>query len=518
MSKTVEERIYLTTPIYYPNAPPHIGHAYTTVFADVLARYNRLMKKKVFFMTGNDEHGLKIQRAAEKEGVTPKEFVDKMASVYRNYWITLDISFDHFIRTTDNYHERVVSEAFKKLYEKGFIYKAKYSGWYCVDCERYYSPSEYILVEGKPYCPIHNKPLEWLEEETYYFRLSDFKDYIISLLSNTDIVYPASYAREVLNRVLTEGLRDVSVARPRDRVSWGIPVPFDPDYTIYVWFDALLNYVSGVGYMYNEKVFEEFWPVVHHVIGKDILWFHTVVWFSILKALDIPPPKKVIVHSYLVNRGLKIGKSAGNVIPIDYLIDRYHGSDGVRYILMRLFNLDKDVEVSTELMDSIYNSELADTFGNLVRRVGVLAIKKLKGKVYKRDVDDRIENTIHNTISQYIENMEYFDISKALSNVLELGKTLNTYVNDTRPWEKIDPGRELYSLLEGIRALTIMLSPVTPKAASKISESFGFQMVSLKEFKIGQIERYNIRDAPILFKKIQAEKAGEAGSENPPSS
>ncbi|WP_434731418.1 methionine--tRNA ligase [Thermogladius sp. KZ2Tp1] len=511
------ERLYITTPIYYPNAPPHIGHAYTTVYADVLARYNRLVGRKVFFLTGNDEHGLKIQRAAEKEGITPKEFVDKMAGVYRQYWVMLNISYDHFIRTTDGYHEKVVSEAFKRLHEKGLIYKAKYAGWYCVDCERYYSPGEYVLVDDKPHCPIHNKPLEWLEEETYYFKLSEFKDYVTKTLSETDIVYPPSYAKEVLNRVQAEGLRDVSVARPKDRVAWGIPVPFDPDYTIYVWFDALLNYVSGIGYMTDEVRFQGYWPWAHHVIGKDILWFHTVVWFSLLKALDIPPPRRLIVHSFLINRGLKIGKSAGNVIPIEFLVERYNGSDGARYVLMKLFNLDKDVEVTIDLMDSIYNSELADTYGNLVRRVGVLAAKKVKGKVYRRDVDKKIEESIETALGRYVEDMESLEVSRALSEVQELGKALNTYINEVKPWEKSDPSKELYSLLEGIRAVTVMLSPVTPRASTVISESFGFKLVSPRDFRVGSVERYNIVEAPILFRKVQARRESPSGGESPPS-
>ncbi|MCD6301382.1 MAG: class I tRNA ligase family protein, partial [Staphylothermus sp.] len=271
---------YITTPIYYPNAPPHIGHAYTTIYADVLARYHRLIGDDVFFMTGNDEHGLKLQRAAEKKGVHPKELVDEMAEVYKKYWSLLDISYDHFIRTTEPYHEKVVKEAITRLYKKGLIYKASYSGWYCVDCEKFYSPGEYIEKEGKPYCPIHNKPLEWLEEETYYFKLSEFEDYLKDVLANKDIVYPKSYATEVLRKIEKEGLRDVSIARPKERVRWGIEVPFDKNYTVYVWFDALLNYISGVGYLEDEEKFKKYWPNVHHVIGKDILWFHTAIWFS----------------------------------------------------------------------------------------------------------------------------------------------------------------------------------------------------------------------------------------------
>jgi len=497
---------YITTPIYYPNAPPHIGHAYTTIYADVLARYHRLIGDDVFFMTGNDEHGLKLQRVAEKKGVHPKELVDEMAEVYKKYWSLLDISYDHFIRTTDPYHEKVVKEAINKLYRKGLVYKASYSGWYCVDCEKFYSPGEYIEKEGKPYCPIHNKPLELLEEETYYFKLSEFEDYMKDVLANKDIVYPKSYATEILHKIEKEGLRDVSIARPKERVWWGIEVPFDKNYTVYVWFDALLNYVSGIGYLEDEEKFKKYWPNVHHVIGKDILWFHTAIWFSVLKALEIEPPKKLLVHAFLINRGLKIGKSAGNVIAIEDLIERYQDSDGVRYILMRIFNMSKDVDVTTELFDSIYNSELADTLGNLVRRVGVLAKKKLGGKIYKREVERELGARVEEALEKYIKYMNEFDVSLAINIVMDLLREANAYINKTRPWEKTDPGKELYSLLETIRYASIMLYPVIPKAVHKISEAFGFKIVNPLETQLGGVERYNVVNAPILFRKIQSKQ------------
>jgi len=494
--------IYITTPIYYPNAPPHIGHAYTTVYADVLARYHRLIGDKVFFMTGNDEHGLKLQRAAEEKGIDPKKFVDEMAEVYKNYWKALDISYDHFIRTTDDYHEEVVKHAAIELYRKGLIYKASYSGWYCVSCERFYGEKEYIVVDNKPYCPIHSKPLEWFEEDTYYFKMSEFRDYIIEVLANTDIVYPKHYALEIVNRVKEEGLRDVSIARPKDRVLWGIELPFDKNYTVYVWFDALLNYISGIGYLRDRSKFSEYWANVHHVIGKDILWFHTVVWFSVLKALDISPPKKLIVHAFLINRGLKIGKSAGNVIAIEDLLERYHGSDGVRYVLMRVFNMDKDVEISTELLDSMYNSELSDTYGNLVRRVGVLAIKRSQGIIYKRSLDPEIVKAIEDSVKKYTNFMENHDVAQALAAAMDLAREANAYINKVKPWEKQHPDREIYNLLEMIRAVTSMLYPVIPKATLRVAESFGFKIEAPIRHTPGSVERYSIRDAPILFRKV----------------
>ncbi|MEM1634759.1 MAG: methionine--tRNA ligase [Thermosphaera sp.] len=498
---------YITTPIYYPNGPPHIGHAYTTVYADVLARFARLIEKDVFFLTGNDEHGLKIQRYAEKVGKTPKEVVDEMAVVYRDYWLKLNISYDYFIRTTDTVHERVVSECFQKLYKKGYVYKDKYGGLYCVECEKYYTPGEYLEIEGKPYCPIHNKPLEFLEEETYYFKLSDFKDYLLHVLKNNEIVYPPEYSVEVASRIEREGLRDLSIARPVERVSWGIRVPFDPNYVIYVWFDALLNYVTGSGYLQEPARFEKYWGSVHHVVGKDILWFHTAVWFSILKALDLPLPRRVLVHAFLVNKGLKIGKSAGNVISIDDLLVRYNGSDGVRYVLSRVFNMNKDSEVSFELMDSIYNDELADTYGNLVRRVGALALKKLRGKIYRREIDKKLSELITVKISNYLEKMEAYDVSGAIVQIMDLLREGNAYVNEVKPWEKEDPSKELYGLLELIRASTIALSPFIPNSAVKVVENFGFKIENPAKLQLGSLERYSIRDAPILFKKVLPQQA-----------
>ena len=499
---------YVTTPIYYPNAPPHIGHAYTTVFADVLARFHRLTGSNVFFLTGNDEHGLKIQRVAEKAGKHPKEYVDEMANLYREYWRTLNISYDYFIRTTDPYHEKAVKEAFNYIYGKGLIYKAKYSGMYCVDCEKYYSPGEYTEVEGKPHCPIHNKPLEYLEEETYYFKLSEFKDYLLDVLENRDIVYPSQYAREVASKIRNEGLRDVSVARPVERVWWGIPVPFDDKYVIYVWFDALMNYLSGIGYPDDKEKNTLYWSNAHHIIGKDILWFHTAVWFSMLKALDMPPPRRVIVHSYLINKGLKIGKSAGNAISIEELVGRYNGSDGVRYLLSRIFNTDKDSEVSFELLDNIYNTELADTFGNLVRRVGSLALKKMGGKVYKRSIDGNVVDVISNGIGAYLDAMRSYEVSKALEHVMNIARYANQYINETKPWEKSNPSKELYTLLELIKAATILLHPFTPMASSKLASAFGFEIENPVSMEPGKTERYTITDAPILFRKIQVKQEG----------
>ncbi len=497
----VGNAFYITTPIYYPNAEPHIGHAYTTIYADTMSRYHRMIGDDTFFLTGTDEHGLKLQRAAEKKGVHPKELVDEMAEKYKRYWMLMDIRYDRFIRTTDPDHVRVVEHAITEIYRKGLIYKSRYAGWYCVSCEKFYSPGEYIEIDGKPYCPIHRKPLEWLEEDTYYFKLSVFEDYIKRVL--VDHVYPRSYAYEILGKIEKEGLRDVSIARPKERVWWGIEVPFDRNFTIYVWFDALLNYLTGIGYLDDKEMFNKYWPAAHHVIGKDILWFHTVIWFSMLKALDLDPPKKVIVHAFLINRGLKIGKSAGNVVSIDDLLERYQGSDGVRYILMRVFNPAKDVEYTRDLFDTFYNSELADTYGNLVRRVGVLARKKLGGRVTSDVIDAELEKASHKAIEEYRKHMESFEVAPAIEAALDLLRRANAYINREKPWEKEDPARELYSLLEAVRTATVLLAPIVTKATRRVAEAFGFSVDRIDDAYPGKGRVYNVTGAPILFKKIK---------------
>ncbi len=494
---------YVTTPIYYPNAPPHLGHAYTTIYADILARYHRLRGDEVFFLTGTDEHGLKLQRAAEKRGVHPKEFVDGMVNRYKEYWRILDISYDRFIRTTDEDHEDLVKWALRKLWDKGLIYKAKYSGWYCVDCEKFYSEGEYEIVDGKPYCPSHKRPLEWLEEETYYFKLSEFEDEMIRLLSNDVRVYPRQYALEVLGKIREEGLRDVSIARPRKRVWWGIPLPWDNDYTVYVWFDALLNYLTGAGLLRDSQRFNKLWPVAHHVIGKDILWFHTVIWFSMLSALDIEPPRRVLVHAFLVNKGLKMSKSVGNIVRIEDLVERYQDSDGIRFIISRIFNLNKDIDVSTSLFDSIYNSDLADNYGNLVRRVGTLSIRKLNGKV-SGGLDGDMEKLMEDTMDTYENAMAQYEVSRSVEAVMALLRRANAYMNETKPWEKEDPSDDLYTVLESLRVATILLHPIMPKATLRVASSLGFQIDynSLRD----QWREYMVTSAPILFKKIKFSK------------
>jgi methionyl-tRNA synthetase len=493
---------YVTTPIYYPNDVPHIGHAYTTVLADVLARWHKINGYDVFFLTGTDEHGLKLQRSAEKAGKTPKEFVDEMVPIFKKYWGLLDIQYDRFIRTTDPDHEELVGRVFERLHEKGYVYKGKYSGWYCVSCEKFYSEGEYVEKDGQKLCPIHNKPLEWVEEETYFLKLSAMQDEILHLIEEGNIIKPESYAREVANRIKKEGLRDLSVARPKSRVYWGVELPFDKDFVAYVWIDALLNYLTGVGYLRDNSRFEKYWPSAHHIIGKDILWFHSAIWFSVLRMLGVAPPKMLVVHAYIVNRGLKMGKSTGNVVMIDDLLERYGSSDAVRYLLMRLLNLEKDVEFDQNLLDSIYNGELADTYGNLVRRAGVLALRRLNGEVVKAGLDESLASLATGVISRTQQLMGELKIAESLSLSFDLLREANAYLNRTQPWSSEDPNKPLYNVLEAIRISTNLLYPVMPKTSEIVSRSLGFEIIPPPNLAYGQTQLFKVKDAPILFKKV----------------
>ncbi|UNQ73693.1 methionine--tRNA ligase [Infirmifilum sp. NZ] len=494
---------YVTTPIYYPNDVPHIGHAYTTVLADVLARWYRLNGYDVFFLTGTDEHGLKLQRAAEKVGKTPKEFVDSMVPVFKKYWSLLEIEYSRFIRTTDPDHEELVKKVFQRLYEKGYVYKGSYSGWYCVSCEKFYSEGEYVEQGGQKLCPIHGKPLEWVEEETYFLRLSAVQDEVLKIIESGGTVFPEAYAREVVGRIRKEGLKDVSVARPKTRVYWGVELPFDRDFVAYVWIDALLNYLTGIGFMRDDDSFQKYWPEAHHIIGKDILWFHSAIWFSVLRMLGLDPPKRLIVHAYIVNRGLKMGKSTGNVVMIDDLLERYKSADAVRYLLMRLLNLEKDVEFDQSLLDSIYNGELADTYGNLVRRAGVLALRKLGGRVPRADPDPGLAELASSTIKRVAELIAEVKVSEALTATFDLLREANSYMNRTEPWALDDPTRPLYNTLEALRVATNLLYPVMPVTSELVSRAFGFQLFPPAELAFGQVEEYRVAEAPILFQKVK---------------
>jgi methionyl-tRNA synthetase len=496
-------RVYITTPIYYPNDKPHLGHAYTTVLADIVSRWFKLLGCETFFLTGTDEHGLKLQREAEKRGLTPNQFVDEMSRFFVEYWNLLNIEYSRFIRTTDRDHEETVKYVLNELYRKGYVYKGVYRGWYCAGCEKYFTEKEYIVENGKPTCPVHRRPLEFIEEEAYFLKLSQFKDYVVKILREGNVVFPKQYAEEVLGKIEAEGLQDIAISRPKSRVYWGIELPFDSDYTTYVWIDALLNYLTGIGYPKDLKKFENFWKNSIQFIGKDILWFHTAVWFSLLAMLGIPPPKSLVVHAYLTFRGQKMGKSLGNVVSIDDMVKRYENPEVVRFIIARIANYDKDSEVSWDIYDEIYTNDLVNNFGNLVRRVTVLAQKFFNG-VIDRDLDKEFVEVLENLKNKALKSYNELLVSEAVKHALEISHEANAYLNKKEPWRTPNPKPIIYTALEAIRLTSLLLYPVMPNTISKLFKAINVEIrKGLEQFNIGYINRYEVKEAPILFKKIR---------------
>lgn len=496
--------IYVTTPIYYPNDKPHLGHAYTTVLADIISRWFSLAGCNSYLLTGTDEHGAKLQREAEKRGMDPKDFVDQMAEVFKEYWKMLGIGYNRFIRTTEQEHEEVVRYVISKLWDRGYIYSGKYRGWYCTACEKFYSEGEYVVENDVVMCPIHRRVLEFIEEDTYFLKLSLFKDYVLRILREGNIVYPKHYSDEVATKIEIEGLQDLSIARPKTRVSWGIELPFDNRYVVYVWIDALLNYLTGLGYPRNTDRIEQYWRSSVQLIGKDILWFHTAIWFTILAMLDLPPPKKLLVHSYLTIKGQKMGKSLGNVVSIDEMVKRYGNPEVVRFIIARIANYDKDVEVSWDIYDSIYMGDLLNNYGNLVRRATTLAIKTLNGNAI-RDLDEEFAKTVDKLKQQSIDYYNSLEVATAVKYTLDILHETNAYINRKEPWRTIKPNQTIYTVLESIRIASLLLHPIMPVTTSNILNSLGLDRIEhgLEQFKLGYIERYNVKEAPIPFKKIR---------------
>ncbi len=470
------KKFYVTTPIYYPNDVPHIGHAYTTIVADALARWHKLKGDRVRFLTGTDEHGRKVQKTAEKAGKSPKEFVDSLIPEFKSAWKKLNIKYDRFIRTTDKDHEKKVQEVLQKVYDNGDIYLGKYEGYYCTDCEAYYTEKD--LEEGK--CPIHKKKVDKLKEPSYFFRLSKYSDKLLELYSkNPELILPKFRRNEVISRI-KEGLQDLSISRTS--FSWGIPLLFDKKHVAYVWFDALLNYVSGA---------KGFWPADVHLIGKDILWFHTVIWHSILLSAGLELPKTVFAHGWWTFDKEKISKSRGKVINVNELI-KIAGVDSARYFLFRETPFGEDGDFSEKALIARHNNELANKLGNLVSRVvGLIGERKL-GEV---KVDIHVSNVIRR-ISKLIEN---FKFDKALNEIFAFIDTLNQFIQDKKLWENKNE-KDLYELVTGIRLVAVLLWPFIPETSEKIAKIFGFK-ISLDEIK-KPLKTIRIKKAEILFKKI----------------
>jgi methionyl-tRNA synthetase len=465
----MKEKYYVTTPIYYPNDIPHIGHAYTTIAADILSRWAKLQGKEVFFLTGTDDHGKKIASTAENAGKKPKEFTDELVPKFKEAWKKLNIKYDRFIRTTDKDHEKIVQEALQKCFDKGDIYKGEYEGLYCTGCEAYYTEKD--LKDGC--CPIHKKPIEKLKEETYFFKLSKYQDKLLKFYSkNPNFISPKHRKQEIINRV-KEGLRDLSISRTS--FDWGVPLPFDKKHIAYVWFDALFNYYSAT----RKKGKEKFWPTDIHLIGKDIFWFHTVYWPAFLMSAGIELPKQVFAHGWWTFDKEKISKSGGKVINIEELIS-IAGVDSARYFLFREASFGEDGDFSEESLIERHNNELANKLGNLVSRTSTLAEKY---GIEKSSVS-LIKKLNLKKVEKYFEESR---IDKALSEIFSFIDVCNEYIQEKKPWETKDK-KVLHQLVESIREIARLLSPFIPDSAEKIA----------KIFKTDKIKK-----APILFEKIE---------------
>ncbi len=506
---------YITTAIAYTSRKPHIGNSYEIVLTDAIARFKRMQGYDVFFQTGTDEHGQKIEEYAAAAGVSPKEYVDKVAGEIKDICDRLNTTYDKFIRTTDDYHEKTVQKIFKKLYDQDDIYKSVYEGWYCVPCESFFTDSQ--LVDGK--CPDCGREVKREKEETYFFKLSKYQKQLEEYIeSNPDFIYPESRKKEMINNFIKPGLQDLCVSR--STFKWGVPVPFDENHVIYVWIDALSNYITGLGYdtENNSEMFNKYWPADVHIIGKDILRFHTIYWPIMLMALDIPLPKQVFGHPWLLSGNDKMSKSRGNVIYADDLCDRF-GVDAVRYYLLSEMPHAQDGTITYETIIERFNSDLANTLGNLVNRTVAMNNKYFDGVIqspeFTEDIDAELKEMALGTLAKVTKLLDTYKVSDALSEIFDLAKRCNKYIDETMPWalakdeeKKGRLGTVLYNLLEGIRFIAVLLKPFMPETSDKILEQIGTNvntLESLAEFGATKVGA-RVGVATPLFSRLDVEK------------
>ena len=530
MCKNCKKPYYISTAIAYTSGKPHIGNTYEIVLADAIARYKREQGYDVYFQTGTDEHGQKIELKAQDAGVTPKEFVDNVAGEIKNIWDLMNTSYDKFIRTTDEYHEKQVQKIFKKLYEKGDIYKGHYEGLYCTPCESFWTPSQ--VVDGK--CPDCGRPVQPAKEEAYFFRMSKYAQKLIDHInSHPEFIQPVSRKNEMMNNFLLPGLQDLCVSRTSFK--WGIPVDFDPKHVTYVWLDALTNYITGIGYdcdgNHDEK-FNKFWPADLHLIGKDIIRFHTIYWPIFLMALDLPLPKQVFGHPWLLQGDGKMSKSKGNVLYADTLVD-FFGVDAVRYFVLHEMPFENDGVISWELMVERMNSDLANILGNLVNRTVSMTNKYFGGVVENKnvceDVDDDLKAAVLEAVKKADEKMEKLRVADAITEIFNIFRRSNKYIDETTPWtlakdeEKKDRlATVLYNLTEAITIGASLLSSFMPETSEKILAQLNTEKRTLKAMdQFGLYPNGNkVTEKPeILFarmdvkevqEKVEAMKAEEA--------
>ena len=505
------KKFYITTPIYYPSANFHIGHCYTTIVADAIARYKRLTGYDVFYLTGTDEHGEKIQKKANEAGVTPKEYVDKIVANAKDLWKSLDISYDKFIRTTDEEHVKCVQKIFERLYKQGDIYKGEYKGLYCTPCESFWTETQ--LINGK--CPDCGRDVHEVSEEAYFFKLSKYQDRLVKYYEeNPDFIEPESRKNEMINNFIKPGLADLCVSRTS--FDWGIPVTFDDKHVVYVWLDALTNYISALGYLSDDdSLFKKYWPCDLHIVGKEIIRFHTIVWPIMLMALDLPLPKKVFGHGWLVIDGGKISKSLGNYKDPREYIDAY-GVDAIRYFALREVPFGSDGSFSEDALINRTNGDLANILGNLVNRTIGMINKYFDGEVSNKGVSEEIDNNlIKEAESLYIKVENYMnklEVPKALDSIFDLFRSLNKYIDETTPWilAKDDSKKDrlatvLYNLIEGIRIGTVLLRPFIPETTEKIFKQINTDNTSydsVKEFG-GYKSRTKVGIPEVLFQRIE---------------
>ena len=504
---------YVTTPIYYPSDNFHIGHCYTTVIADALARYKKLQGYDVYFLTGSDEHGQKIEDRAKKAGVTPKEFIDPIIDNAKDLWKALDVNYDRFIRTTDEDHVATVQKIMQKLYDQGDIYKGSYEGWYCTPCESYWTESQ--LVDGK--CPDCGREVKLMKEDAYFLKLSKYQPQLEAWLKeHPELMQPESRYNEMYNNFLKPGLKDLCVSR--SSVKWGIPVTFDPNQTVYVWVDALTNYISALGYLSDDdSLFKKYWPADLHLVGKEIFRFHTIIWPIMLLALGLPLPKKVYGHGWLTIGGGKISKSKGNYKdPREFVKD--YGVDTVRYFLLSEVPFGSDGNFSEELMVERRNSDLCNVLGNLVNRTVTMANKYFGGKISKNnnptDLDTEVINLLNSMNAEVDKKMDELDIPGSLKLIFARIERLNKYIDETTPWSLAKSQESmprlndvLYTILDGIRMCALELEAFIPSTSKKIYEQLNIDSASFEEYEFGKVNEYKVVEKPeILFARIDEEE------------